>query len=218
MKIGILFDLDGTLLNTLEDLHDAVNATLEHYGCPERTLEEVRQFVGNGAMQLIRLALPGTENDPPVKDALAFYQEYYAAHSQIKTHPYDGILDALRQISSHYPVAIVSNKPDIAVKSLCKDYFGSVYARGESDDCPRKPAPDMVQKAMAEIGVDACIYVGDSDVDVVTARNAGVPCLSVLWGFRDRTCMEAVGGKYFCHRPADMPRILTQMAEEYYGK
>lgn len=218
MKLGILFDLDGTLLNTLDDLADAVNYTLKNYNCPQRTIEEVRQFIGNGAEQLIRLALPGKESDPPVKEALAFYQKYYASHSQIKTRPYDGVLDALKEISGRYPVAIVSNKPDIAVKLLCKDYFGTIYARGESDDCPRKPAPDMVQKAMAQIGVDACIYVGDSDVDVVTARNAGVPCLSVLWGFRDRDCMEAVGGKYFCDNPADMPHMLTQIAKEYYGK
>lgn len=218
MKIGVLFDLDGTLLNTLDDLADATNATLEKYNCPLRTTEEVRQFIGNGAERLIRLALPGKENDPPVAEVLAFYQTYYAAHSRIKTRPYDGILEALKQVAQMYPVAIVSNKPDIAVKPLCKDYFGDVYALGESDDCPRKPAPDMVKKAMAEIGVDACVYVGDSDVDVVTAKNAGVPCLSVLWGFRDRACMEAVGGKYFCDDPAQMPQILTNLIEEYYGK
>ncbi len=217
MKIGILFDLDGTLLNTLDDLADAVNATLKHYGCPERTTEEVRQFIGNGARRLIRLALPGKENDPPVAEVLAYYQHYYATHCQIKTRPYDGILDALKQAAERYPIAIVSNKPDIAVKPLCKDYFGDIYARGESDDCPRKPAPDMVKKAMAEIGVDACVYVGDSDVDVLTAKNAGVPCLSVLWGFRDRACMEAVGGKYFCDTPDQMLQILTKIIEENYG-
>ena len=218
MKIGILFDLDGTLLNTLEDLQDAVNYALGQYGCPARSLEEVRTFIGNGAEQLIRLSLPGKENDPPVAEVLATYQRYYASHSQIKTRPYDGILEALQQIGQQFPIAIVSNKPDIAVKPLCADYFGDIYARGESDDCPRKPAPDMVLKAMAEIGVDKCIYVGDSDVDVVTARNAGVPCLSVLWGFRDKACMEAAGGRHFCDDPSRMMRILTQMAEEYYGK
>ena len=218
MKIGILFDLDGTLLNSLDDLTDAVNYTMRHYGCPERTMEEVREFIGNGAKQLIRLSLPGKESDPPVDEALAFYQRYYADHSQIKTRAYDGIPAALAQLQARYPLAIVSNKPDIAVRSLCADYFPGIYARGESDDCLRKPAPDMVLKAMSEIGVDKCIYVGDSDVDVVTAQNAGMPCLSVLWGFRDRTCMESVGGKHFCDDPAQMPRILTEIAEEYYGK
>lgn len=218
MKIGVLFDLDGTLLNTLEDLADALNHTLNKYGCPERTIEEVRQFVGNGAERLIRLALPGKEDDPPVAQVLADYQTYYAAHTQIKTRPYDGILDALQQVAETYPVAIVSNKPDVAVKLLCKDYFGDIYARGESDDCPRKPAPDMVKKAMEAIGVDACIYVGDSEVDVLTAGNAGVPCLSVLWGFRDRSCMEEVGGKHFCQTPSQMPKMLNDLIEEYYGQ
>ena len=214
MKIGILFDLDGTLLNTLEDLKDAVNHTLRHYGCPERSLEEVRQFVGNGAERLIRLALPGKESDPPVAEVLAEYQRFYATHSQIKTCPYEGVLAALAQLKQKYPIAIVSNKPDIAVKPLCRDYFGDIYALGESDSCPRKPAPDMVYKAMAEIGVDKCVYVGDSDVDVVTARNAGMPCLSVLWGFRDRACMESVGGKYFCDDPRSLQEALEKIIEE----
>ena len=182
MKTGILFDLDGTLLNTLEDLKDAVNFVLRSYNCPERTLEEVRTFIGTGAKNLIRKALPGKENDPPLEQALADYQVYYNAHSQVKTRPYDGILEALAYLRAKYPVAIVSNKPDVPVKSLCKDYFDDVYALGEVADLPRKPAPDMLFKAMKDIGVDRCIYVGDSEVDVITAGNAGMPCLSVTWG------------------------------------
>jgi len=211
MKTGILFDLDGTLLDTLQDLTDATNHTLAHFGCPVRTLDEVRRFVGNGARQLIRLALPGKENDPDVEEVLAYYQTYYAAHSQIKTGPYRGILEALEQLGKKYPIAIVSNKPDIAVKILCKDYFGDVFALGETDDCPRKPAPDMLYKGMAAIGVDSCIYVGDSEVDVLTAKNAGVKCLSVLWGFRDRACLEEAGAQYFCEDPANMPQMLESM-------
>lgn len=217
MKIGILFDLDGTLLNTLEDLKDAVNYALGQYGCPERTLEEVREFIGNGAERLIRLSLPGREDDPDALQVLATYQRYYAAHSQDKTCPYEGVLQALQQIAGRYPVAIVSNKPDIAVKPLCRDYFGDIYARGESDDCARKPAPDMLYKAMEKIGVETCIYVGDSEVDVVTAKNAGVPCLSVLWGFRDKACMEQVGGKHFCATPSEMPQILEKMVKQYFS-
>ena len=211
MKIGILFDLDGTLLNTLEDLKDSVNYVLRQYGCPERTLEEIRSFVGNGAERLIRLALPGGEDDAKVAAVLTDYQKYYAAHAQVKTCPYDGILEALVQIGAKYPFGIVSNKPDIAVKLLCKDYFGDVYALGEAADCPRKPAPDMVRKAMREIGVDSCIYVGDSDVDVITARNAGVPCLSVTWGFQDEPQIRAAGGENFCNDPADLLRALEAM-------
>ena len=218
MKIGVIFDLDGTLLDTLEDLRDSVNHTLRQYGCPERTLDEIRTFVGTGARKLIERALPGRDDDPAVDAVLADYQRYYADHSQVKTCPYPGILEALEKIGKKYPVAIVSNKPDIAVKPLCRDYFEGIYARGESSDCLRKPAPDMVLKAMTDIGVDAGVYVGDSEVDVQTARNVGVPCLSVLWGFRDRACMEAEGGKYFCTAAEQMPQIIDEIIEEKYGK
>ena len=211
MKTGILFDLDGTLLDTLEDLQDSVNYALAQYGCPPRTLTEVKEFIGNGARKLIERSLPGKENDPDVDEVLATYQAYYKTHSRIKTKPYDGILQALREISDKYPIAIVSNKPDAATKALCKDFFGDVYARGESNDCPRKPAPDMLQKAMEIIGVDTCIYVGDSEPDVQTARNLGVKCLSVLWGFRDRKTLEQAGGKHFCDHPAKLLQMLEQM-------
>ena len=212
MTTGILFDLDGTLLSTLEDLTDAVNYTLRFYGCPERTPEEVRTFVGNGAERLIRLSLPGLDTDPSVAEALATYQVYYAAHSQIKTRPYDGILEALEELRKTFPVAVVSNKPDRATKALCRQYFGAdVFALGESDACPRKPAPDMVYQGMTAIGVDRCIYVGDSEVDIITARNAGVPCLSVTWGFRDRACLVENGAAHFCDDPKDLPCYLKEM-------
>ena len=208
---AILFDLDGTLLNTLEDLTDATNATLAHFGCPERTMEEVRNFLGNGAERLIRLALPGKENDPDISEVLCWYKDFYAAHSQIKTRPYDGVLEALQAVKEAFPVAVVSNKPDGATKLLCKQYFGDVYALGESSRCPRKPAPDMVHQAMAAIGAEKCIYVGDSEVDVLTAKNAGVPCLSVLWGFRDRKTLLAAGADHFCESPADLFKTLKEM-------
>jgi len=208
---AILFDLDGTLLNTLDDLADAVNATLTHFGCPPRTTDEVRQFVGNGAERLIRLALPGKPEDPEVSAVLPYFQEYYASHAQIKTRPYDGVLEALAEIRAEFPVAIVSNKPDRAVKILCRQYFGDVYAIGQSSVQPRKPAPDMVYKAMEAIGADRCIYVGDSEVDVLTAQNAGVPCLSVLWGFRDRQTLEKAGATHFCGQPADLLKDLKEM-------
>ncbi len=211
MKIGVLFDLDGTLLNTLEDLTDSVNYALAQYDCPPRTVEDVRNFIGNGAKKLIERSLPGLENDPDVDAVLATYQAYYKTHSQIKTRPYDGVTEALAKIREKYPVAIVSNKPDAPTKLLCKEFFGDVYARGESTDCPRKPAPDMLQKAMQIIGVDTCIYVGDSEPDIQTAKNLGVKCLSVLWGFRDRKTLEAVGGQYFCDDPKMLPEILESM-------
>ena len=208
MKIGILFDLDGTLLNTLEDLHTSTNHALTQLGYPARTLDEVRRFVGNGARRLFEQAVPeGVDPEP----ALEVFQRWYPDHCRIQTRPYDGIPEALAILKGKYPLAIVSNKPDTAVKVLCADYFPGIYARGESADCPRKPAPDMVFKAMEAIGVESCIYVGDSEVDVLTAQNAGVPCLSVLWGFRDRTDMEEVGGSVFCEKTADLAAKLEEM-------
>ncbi len=207
MKIGILWDLDGTLLDTLEDLADGVNYALGRFGYPERTLEEVRRFVGNGAKNLIVKAVPEGADPAPV---LTCFQTYYAAHCQIKTRPYGGVLQELKKLSK-YPMAVVSNKPDVAVKPLCAQYFPGVYALGERADCPRKPAPDMVLRAMADIGVEKCIYVGDSEVDVLTAGNAGVPCLSVLWGFRDRAEIEAYGGRHFCSRVEELASTLEEM-------
>ena len=218
MKIGILFDLDGTLLNSLGDITTAINETLRSYGCPEHTMEAVRGFIGNGAERLVRLALPGKETDPTVEEALATYQDCYAKHLREKTCPYEGVLEALTELGKDFPLAIVSNKPDRAVKPLCADYFPGVCAVGEHAGCPRKPAPDMLFAAMQAIGVEKCIYVGDSDVDVVTAQNAGVPCLSVLWGYRDRACMEELGGKYFCSDPSEMAGALRRIAEDCYGK
>lgn len=208
MKTGILFDLDGTLLDTLDDLCDAVNHTLTRFGYPQRTKKEVRRFVGNGAYRLIEQAVP---EHGDVDAALAAFQQYYRTHCQIKTKPYEGIMTALAALAEAYPIAIVSNKPDAAVKTLCAQYFPGIYARGEGMDCPRKPAPDMVFRAMEEIGVERCIYVGDSEVDVLTAQNAGVPCLSVLWGFRDREEMEAVGGRCFCEIPENLPACIRKM-------
>ena len=195
MNTGIIFDLDGTLLDTLADLHDAVNFALDAFGYPRRSLEEVRQFVGNGAARLIALAVPENADPAPV---LACFQEYYREHCQIKTAPYPGIMDALEGLGKQYPLAIVSNKPDAAVKRLCADLFPGIYARGEDTDCPRKPDPAMVHQTMATLGVDRCVYVGDSEVDIATAKNAGVPCLSVTWGFRNKEELNAAGAKFFC--------------------
>ena len=202
---GILFDLDGTLLDTLQDLADSVNHVLREFGYPERTVEEIRRFVGNGVSVLIDKAVPAGADPEPV---LAAFRTYYQAHCRVKTGPYPGILAALEQLKEQYPIAVVSNKPDAAVKALCADYFPGVFALGESPACPRKPAPDMVYGAMAAIGVDHCVYVGDSEVDVETAKNAGVPCLSVTWGFRDEVEIRRAGGVYFCDDPAKLARSI----------
>ena len=207
----MIFDLDGTLLDTLGDLHDSVNYALEQVGLPKRSMLEVRRFVGNGARNLITQAVAGRAD---VEEVLTIFQRHYAAHCQIKTAPYLGISQVLEQLMEDYPVAIVSNKPDGAVKSLCGQFFPGISAWGETPDRPRKPAPDMVWKAMKELGVRAGIYIGDSEVDVITAENAGLPCVSVLWGFRDREEIEIQGGMYFCEDPEQLPEMIEKIAGE----
>ena len=209
MRTGILFDLDGTLLDTLEDLLDATNYALKVHGYGERTLPELRRFVGNGAYNQMRLSVPEGTDPEEIRRVLDTYKPYYTAHCQIKTRPYAGIPQALEALKGKYPLAIVSNKPDAAVKALCADHFPGIYALGEAPDCPRKPAPDMVFKAMAAIGCDRCIYVGDSEVDVLTAKNAGMPCLAVTWGFRDKE--DLIGADAFCEDPARLAELIKRM-------
>ena len=218
MKTGILFDLDGTLLDTLQDLADGTNYALRQFGCPERTLTEIRSFVGNGALNLMTQALPKGENVPTPEELLAVFKPYYESHCQIKTAPYPGVVAALTAVAERYPIAIVSNKPDAAVKALCQEHFPSIYALGETPDCPRKPQPDMLYKAMAQLGVDRCVYVGDSEVDILTAKNAGIPCLSVLWGFRDKELLEDAGGNHFCSDAGLLPGMLETIIGENHGK
>lgn len=209
--IGILFDLDGTLLDTLQDLTDSTNAALTAFGYPQRTVAEVRRFVGNGALELMRKAVPEGADYQPV---LRYFQNHYPAHCRIHTAPYPGVGEVLAELKARYPIAIVSNKPDAAVKELCAELFPGVFAIGEREDCRRKPAPDMVQKAMEVIGVERCVYVGDSEVDIATAKNAGVPCLTVTWGFREEPELIAAGARHFCHSVdalAEQIRDLTAL-------
>lgn len=214
MKIGILFDLDGTLLDTLDDLVDSVNHILEQFHCPLRTKQEVRTFVGNGARNLMKKSLPENHNLDFEQVMQAYHAYYNVACVKGMTKPYEGILSMLETVKKRYPVAVVSNKPDVATKELCRKYFGSLYARGNSADCPHKPAPDVVYRTMQDLGVDTCVYVGDSEVDVATAQNAKVPCLSVLWGFRDRDLLESMGAKHFCERVEDIPQLIEQIIEK----
>lgn len=212
---GLLFDLDGTLLDTLQDLMDSLNHVLAQFGYPTRTQEETRCFVGNGVSMLIRRAIPEDAELQPVLDA---FRAHYQTHCRVRTGPYPGIPEALAELKESYPIAVVSNKPDPAAKALCADFFPGIFALGESPDCPRKPAPDMVTKAMAAIGVDRCIYVGDSEVDVATAKNAGVPCLSVTWGFRSEAEIRAAGGEFFCNDPRQLPEAIKTILRNEYGK
>ena len=210
MKIGILWDLDGTLLDTLEDLQDGVNHALAQFGLPPRSREEIRTFVGNGARNLLMRAVDGRAD---LDEAVKAFHAYYDVNCIGKTRPYGGIPEALAALGEKYPLAIVTNKPHSAAKPLCDLYFPGIYARGEIAGTPRKPAPDSLKAAMAAIGVDTCIYVGDSEVDVATAKNTGVPCLTVLWGFRDREELEQVGATHFCENTADLADAVARIVE-----
>lgn len=208
---GILFDLDGTLLDTLDDLMDGVNYALSQFGYPQRTRQEIRRFVGNGAANLMQRAVPSGED---WQKPFEVFQAYYREHCQIKTAPYPGIPEALEELGRRYRLGIISNKPDGAVKKLCQEYFPGIFALGETQLCPRKPSPDMVYLGMEKIGVNRCIYVGDSEVDVRTAKNAGVPCLSVLWGFREKEELQAAGGNAFCESTGQLVSTLEKWMKE----
>lgn len=219
MRVGILFDLDGTLLDTLQDLTDSVNYALKQFGCPARSPREIRSFLGSGVAHLLKSALPGKPDDPELSQVLEVYKDYYSRHNCVKTAPYPGVLQAMAVLGEAYPLAIVSNKHHEAAASLCKHFFGeNIYALGERGDCPRKPAPDMLLKAMAELGVEGCIYVGDSEVDLETAKNTNVPCLCVTWGFRDEGDLKAAGAKETCASPEQLAEQLIEMVETYYGQ
>ena len=216
---GIFFDLDGTLLDTLDDLVDGVNYALTQFGCPTRSTAYIRSVIGNGARNLVASSLPGTPEDPDLEDIFPVYQDYYASHCRIKTGPYAGIPAALKKICEKYPVAIISNKPDPAVRTLCADFFPGIYALGEMASCPKKPAPDMLMKVQQVLQVDSFLYVGDTEVDILTANNAGVKCLSVTWGFRDEDQLLAAGATHLCHRTEDLPDWIDKLIEEEsYGK
>ena len=221
--VAILWDLDGTLLDTLEDLKDAANYALRQFGCPERTLEEVRRFVGNGAGLLIRRALPGKDTDPDWTEVLACFHTYYDAHCRVKPGPDDGIMEVLAQLKeAGYPMAVVSNKPDSAVQILCRDYFGDLvlHTQGEVSGTPRKPAPDMAWLAARKLGVavEKCIYVGDSEVDVQTAQAAGMTGLAVTWGFRDLHVLEEAGAVHFCHETRLLPEMIRELEANIHGQ
>lgn len=213
---AVIWDLDGTLLNTLDDLAASVNAALAMNGMPLRSTEEVRAFVGNGIRNLMMRAVPGGEANPAFDKALEDFTRHYGAHSRDRTRPYDGILEMLDKLSAAgVKHAIVSNKIDFAVKALSRAYFGErmCAAIGDDPSRARKPAPDSVFAAMREMGVTAqeTVYVGDSDVDVLTARNAGVPCVAVLWGFRDEACLRAAGAERLARTPDELREIIERL-------
>lgn len=209
----IIWDLDGTLLNTLEDLTDSVNYMLSIHNYPQRSIEEIRSFVGNGLAKLTERALPDTVTPEEYNTCLSEFKAYYKMHMQDKTGPYEGILDVLKTLQTKgYHMAVVSNKADAAVKELIPIYFGDLLpvAIGDMEGREKKPAPDSVYEAMKQLGVtkEECIYIGDSDVDVNTAKNSGIPGIAVLWGFRTKEQLEAVGATTFAEKPEDLIALL----------
>ncbi len=203
MVKAVIFDLDGTLLNTLEDLWISTNFALSQFGYPQRTFEEVRMFVGNGVRKLIERAVP--ENCQNVDECLAVFKKHYAENMYNHTAPYNSIEKILKDLQAQgVKTAVVSNKFDLAVKELCKKYFGDLIdiAIGQFDDVPPKPAPNGVLKALKELGEETAIYVGDSEVDVQTAKNANLTCIGVTWGFRDRENLK--GADFIIDEPCDI--------------
>ncbi len=210
-----VFDLDGTLLDTLQDLADSTNFALRYGGLPERTTEEVRMFVGNGVRLLMERAVPGGASHPRFEELFGVFKRHYVEHCREHTCLYDGVADMLYALKERgFRLAIVSNKLQSGVTELYDTYFRDTVevAVGERPEMRRKPAPDMVWQALAELRVDAgeAVYVGDSDVDVATARAAGLPCISVLWGFRDRDFLIRNGATCFADCPGDVVRLLTE--------
>ena len=206
---AVILDLDGTLLDTLEDITDSVNYALLQFGYPTRTLDEVRRFVGNGAVKLLERALPC---ELPKAQFDAFYRCYdaqYTAHGQDKTRPYDGASELLRELRARgLFTAVLSNKQDKAVRILCAHYFPDLLnmATGPTAERRTKPAPDGVLYIAETLGVcmDEILYVGDSEADVQTGRNAGVKTVAALWGFRDRDTLRAAGASLFAKKPEEI--------------
>ena len=209
----VIFDLDGTILNTLEDLADATNYALGKHGCPLRTIEEVRRFVGNGIRKLIERAVPAGMTEQEIDGVHQTFSDYYQQHCADKTCPYEGILPLLQRLrAAGCLTAVVSNKADVAVQPLCRQYYEGLfdYAVGEREGIRRKPAPDAVLEVLRRLEVDAAdaIYIGDSEVDIQTAANAGLDCIVVTWGFRDRAYLEGQGGRRFVDSPEEIDDIV----------
>lgn len=216
MKKAVIFDLDGTLLNTLDDLADSTNYALSKFGYPTRTIEEVRQFVGNGVAKLIERAIPEGKNNPNFEKCLAIFKENYAQNMYNKTAPYNGIIEMLSNLKSKgIKIAVVSNKFDLAVKELCKKYFEGFidFAAGENEaqGIKKKPAPDTVISVLNEFNFppEDAVYVGDSDVDIMTAKNSKMPCISVTWGFRDEKFLLENGATILINAPSEIYNHLA---------
>lgn len=209
----IIFDMDGTLLNTIDDLKDSVNFALEQFGMPQRSLADIKKFVGNGVFRLMELAVPQGTQNPSFDDAFAVFKEHYSLHCNDKTRPYDGILNLLEDLSKKgYKLAIVSNKYYDAVVELNQLYFSKYIsvAIGEKEGISKKPAPDTVNVALSMLGSKAenSVYIGDSEVDIQTAKNSNLDFICVSWGFRESEFLKSNGAKIIVDNPLQISDIL----------
>lgn len=214
---AVIFDLDGTLLDTLDDLMEATNYALGQMGFPTRSRKEVEAFVGNGVAKLMERAVPGGTSPEDTAKALDIFKPYYALHSKDKTAPYPGVLEALKVLRDKgCKLAVVSNKFDAAVKALAEDYFPGLMdmAAGENEagGVPKKPDPTMVLQTIATLGStpDRAVYVGDSDVDLQTAKNAGLPCIAVTWGFRSEEFLLEHEATTLIHHPRELAELIIK--------
>ena len=203
----VIFDMDGTLLNTLTDLHISTNFALRESNFPERSFDEVRNFVGNGVEMLIRRALPKNSDDVTVIKCMEIFKKHYAENMYNNTNPYEGIIEVLNLLKDT-KTAVLSNKFDIAVKELAEKYFDGLmdFSLGQSDDIPPKPNPTGILKCINELNSKNPILVGDSDVDIQTAKNANIPVIAVTWGFRDRNSLT--DADYIIDEPKELLKII----------
>ena len=218
---AVIFDLDGTLLDTLEDLKNSVNAAMDTMGFPKRSLDEVRNFVGNGVAKLIERAVPPNTDEETVGRTLSAFKKHYFLHCEDNTKPYDGILSLLDDLAkAGLRLAVVSNKTDSAVKSLCKCYFGDriALAVGEKEGVAKKPAPDSLLAVLSEwtLSPDDVLYVGDSEVDILTAKHAGVDMICVTWGFRDRDFLLDHGASSFAESTETLKNYVFEKETEEF--
>ena len=210
---AVLFDLDGTVMNTIDDLNDSVNYTLRHFSMPEISLNDTMRFIGNGARRLIEQAVPPDTDAELLEQALSYYVNYYQGHCMIKTAPFAGIIELMTRLGeAGIRQVIVSNKPDAATREIAERYFTGLteFAIGEKEGLRRKPWPDMVDAAVETLGLSKrdCVFIGDSEVDIATARNAEVNCISVLWGFRDKKTLEDAGAEAFAETPEKLGDLI----------
>lgn len=209
----LIFDLDGTLLNTIKDLHIALNYALKAHDFPEKTEAETQMLLGNGIDVLVAGAIPNGKNNPKFPETYATFKEYYSRHLNDYTTPYTDILPLLQELKArHIKTGIVSNKFDEGVKALARQYFSGLidHAQGTSETVKKKPAPDAVFALIKELNAakEKNIYIGDSDVDINTAQNAGIPCISVSWGFRSRAFLESCGANPIIDTPEELLKYI----------